>query len=78
MTAKRLRAWGLPEADRRLDVVAQQRLAGFQVAGEQAFAPVLQQRRAEGRIARDAGLDRLLEVACQGHGFQVSRRLRRL
>ena len=36
-----------------LEVVAQQRLSGLHVAGEQARDPFREQRLAEGRIARD-------------------------
>ena len=54
----------LLKADGGVDVIAQYRLAGVHVAGEQAFYPLLEQFRAEGRIRLDAGLNRFLGVLC--------------
>ena len=58
----------LPKADRRVDVVAQDRLAAVHVATEQGFDALTQQRLAEGRIGQHARLYRVLEIACQRHG----------
>ena len=66
------------KSDRGIDVVAQNRLAGVHIPRQQALDTLLEQLLTEGRIALDARLYRFLEVACQRHGFQASRRLRRL
>ncbi|MGB8899699.1 MAG: hypothetical protein WCC90_10950 [Methylocella sp.] len=52
----------LLEADRHLDVVAQDRLAGAEIAGEHGVDPFAQQRFAEGGIACDRLLHQLLET----------------
>jgi hypothetical protein len=51
----------LLEADRRLDVVAQDRLARVDVAGQHGVDPFAQQRLAEGRVGRDPPLHQFLE-----------------
>ena len=55
------------EADRRLDVVAQDRLAGVDVATQHRVDPFAQQRLAERRIFRDVPLYQFLEASCQCH-----------
>src|SRR5277367_6719684 len=55
------------EANRRLDVGAQDRLAGVDIAGEHGVDPFAQQRGAEGGIACDPLLHQLLEIPCHWH-----------
>lgn len=66
------------EADSRLDVIAQVRLAGFDIAGQHRADAFAQQAFREGGVARPAALHQLLEAFRQGqirhHYFPRGRR----
>jgi len=55
------------EADRRLDGVAQDRLAGLDVAGQHRVDPLAQKVFRERGVARHAALHQFLEALRQGH-----------
>jgi len=57
----------LLEADRRLDVIAQDRLAGVDVAGEHCIDSFAQQRVGESPVGRDVLLHQFLEASVQWH-----------
>jgi hypothetical protein len=52
------------KANGRIDVIAQNGLAGFELSGEETFNPLAQKLVLESRIAFDAGLDGSLKTAC--------------
>jgi hypothetical protein len=54
--------------DRDVDVVAQHRLAGREVARQHGLDRLLQERLAEGGIALGVRLNGLLEISGQRHG----------
>ena len=66
-----------PEPDRRIDIVAQHRLAGIDITGEQAFDPFLQQGLTKRGIPLGARLNGVLKFFCQSHQV-TSCRFRRL
>jgi hypothetical protein len=67
----------LLETDRRLDVVAQDRLADVAIAGKHAVDAFAQQRFAEGGVACDPFLHQLLETPRQCHLLPPFTSLRR-
>src|SRR6266568_5359097 len=57
----------LLKADGRLDVVAQDRLAGLHIAGQHGVDAFAQERLGESRVRSDLASDQFLEAFCSRH-----------